>query len=367
MLLKFKIKARAKRDSPLERGKECVLYSANTPLQPHHHTRPLSRGELYQHNSFRGFRLLTLLLLLSAAAFAQTEKKAFKIVPLGVLGGIDESNLSAYMVAPTGSNAYICMDAGTLHYGLEQAVKNKVFNIPAEQVLKKYIKGYFISHSHLDHIAGLLINAPDDSTKNIYAFADCINTIKTHYFTWESWGNFANEGEAPQLKKYTYKVLTPGVEIEAANTSLKVKPFPLSHSNLTSTAFLINSNNNYLLYLGDVGPDEIEKSHNMQALWQAIAPLIKSKQLKGMMIEVSFPDEQPDKTLFGHFTPKWLMTELTELSKLTGPDALKNFNLVVVHVKPPQISIDKIKAQLKAENKLGLNLIYPVQGKELDL
>lgn len=313
------------------------------------------------------FKLITLLLVLSIPVFAQTSKKAFKIVPLGVLGGIDESNLSAYMVAPTGSNAYICMDAGTLHYGIEQAVKNKVFTIPADQVLKKYIKGYFISHSHLDHIAGLLINAPDDSTKNIYAFADCINIIKTHYFTWESWGNFANEGEAPQLKKYTYQVLLPGIEVQAASTAMKVKPFPLSHSNLTSTAFLINSNNNYLLYLGDTGPDEIEKSHNMQALWQAIASLIKSKQLKGIMIEVSFPNEQPDKTLFGHYTPKWLMAELGELSKLTGPAALKNFNIVVTHVKPPLASIAKIKAQLKAENKLGLNLIYPVQGKQLDL
>lgn len=312
------------------------------------------------------FKLLAILFILTASAFAQVQKNSFKVVPLGVLGGIDESNLSAYMIAPTGSNAYICMDAGTLHYGIEQAVKNKVFAIPAEQVLKQYIKDYFISHSHLDHIAGLLINAPDDSAKNIYAFADCINVIKTHYFTWDSWANFANEGEAPQLKKYTYKVLTPGIETPAANTSLKVKAFALSHSNLTSTAFLINSNNSYLLYLGDTGPDAVEKSHNLQALWQAIAPLIKSKQLKGIMIEVSFPDEQPDKTLFGHFTPKWLMAEMTQLSQLTGAAALKNLNVVIVHVKPPQSSIAKIKAQLKTENKLGLNLIYPEQGRQLN-
>lgn len=259
------------------------------------------------------------------------------------------------------------MDAGTLHYGIAQAVKNKVFTIPAEDVLKQYIKGYFISHSHLDHISGLLINSPDDSEKGIYAFADCINTIKTHYFTWTSWANFANEGETPQLKKYTYHILTPVAETAVANTSMKVTAYPLSHSNLTSTAFLIKSNNSYLLYLGDTGADEIEKSHNLQEMWQAITPLIKSKQLKGIMIEVSFPDEQPDKTLFGHLTPKWLMAEMDELSKLTGPDALKNFNLVITHVKPPQASIVKIKEQIKAHNNLILNIIFPVQGKELDL
>ena len=270
------------------------------------------------------------------------------------------------MVAPVGSNSYICMDAGTLHYGIQKAVDNRVFTIPAEQVLKKYIKGYFISHSHLDHLSGLIINSPDDTAKDIYAFADCIETFKTHYFTPTSWANFANEGEAPILKKYTYKVLSPGVETDIENTIMKVKAFPLSHSNLTSTAFLVQSKDSYLLYLGDTGADEIEKSHNLQNLWEAIAPLIRAKQLKAIMIEVSFPDDQPDKSLFGHLTPKLLMAEMSMLGKLTGLDALKNLNVVVTHLKPPSTSIQKIKRELAGENKLGVNLVYPQQGKMLE-
>src|SRR5476651_642217 len=156
--------------------------------------------------NFKILPIVFSLIILTLSTHAQT---SFKVIPLGVLGGIDESNLSAYMVAPMGSNSYICMDAGTLHYGIEKAIQNKVFTIPAEQVLKKYIKGYFISHSHLDHIAGLIINSPEDTAKNIYAFADCIETFKTHYFTPTSWANFGNEGEAPILKIYTYKMLTP--------------------------------------------------------------------------------------------------------------------------------------------------------------
>jgi cAMP phosphodiesterase len=304
-------------------------------------------------------------LLLSVSIFAQ-HKKNFKVVPLGVLGGIDESNLSAYMIAPAGTNNYVCMDAGTLNYGIEKAIKNGVFKIPAEQVLKQYINGYFISHSHLDHIAGLIINSPDDSPKGIYAFANCIKTIKSHYFTWESWANFANEGEAPLLKKYTYHILIPGVETKIPNNLMQIMALPLSHSNLESTAFLIKNNDSYILYLGDTGADIIEKSNRLQTLWQAVAPLVKSGQLKAIMIEVSFPNEQPDKTLFGHLTPKWLMAEMNTLSKLTGKNALKNFHVVITHVKPPLSSISKIKTQLRAENKLNLKLIFPVQGKELD-
>ena len=55
-----------------------------------------------------------------------------------------------------------------------------------------------------------------------------------------------------------------------------------------------------------------------------IAPLIKSKQLKAIFIETSFPDEQPDKTLFGHLTPHWLMKEMHDLAGITGENALKD-------------------------------------------
>jgi 3',5'-cyclic-nucleotide phosphodiesterase len=319
---------------------------------------------------FRNHAFLTGLffLLFPYSVFSQTKNyESFRIVPLGVMGGIDESNLSAYMVAAKGTSSYICLDAGTLHYGIEKAISNKVFSIPAEQVLKNYIKGYLISHAHLDHIAGLIINSPDDTTKNIYALAGCIETLKTKYFTWESWVNFTDEGEAPRLKKYHYQLLVPDSTTNIKNTGMKVKVFPLSHAGLQSAAFLINSNDSYILYLGDTGPDEIEKSHNLHTLWQAVSPLIKSKSLKAILIETSFPDEQPDTTLFGHLTPQWLMKEMENLANITGKSAMKGFNIIITHVKPPQINIDKIKVQLSTKNTLQLNLVFPKQGQAFDL
>jgi cAMP phosphodiesterase len=299
-------------------------------------------------------------------AAAQKQQPAFTVVPLGVKGGIDESNLSAYLLAAGSSNDFICLDAGTLHFGIQQAIKKGSFKVSAETVLKQYIKGYFISHAHLDHVSGLIINSPEDSTKNIYGLAQCLETIKTHYFTWQSWANFTNEGDAPQLKKYSYHPLEPGDFVNIAGTNLQARVFPLSHSNLTSAALLVkNSNDAYALYLGDTGPDEVEKSSRLRELWQYVAPLIKDGSLKAIMIEVSFPNEQPDKTLFGHLTPNWFYKEMQVLASYSSAEALKRVNVVITHVKPPEAKIEQIKYQLRQQNTLGLKLIFPEQGKRL--
>ena len=77
-------------------------------------------------------------ILFCQLSFSQT---SFRIIPLGVKGGIDESNLSAYMIAPPGSDAYVCLDAGTLHYGIEKAIQAKLLTGTPAEVLKKNIKG----------------------------------------------------------------------------------------------------------------------------------------------------------------------------------------------------------------------------------
>jgi 3',5'-cyclic-nucleotide phosphodiesterase len=309
------------------------------------------------------------ILLLSLNSFAQKKSKSsFQVVPLGVYGGMDESNLSAYLVAPTHSTNFICLDAGTLHAGIEKAVEKKVFKVSAEVVLKKYIKGYLISHAHLDHVSGLIINSPADSTKTIYASPSCIKMMKDHYFNGQTWANFGDEGEGYLIKKYHFQQLSFQEETPITNTSMTVKAFPLSHVNpFESTAFLIKNEDAYVLYLGDTGSDRIEKTDKLSLLWHEIAPLVKSGELKGIFIEVSFPNEQADAQLFGHLTPKLLLEELHKLSELTGKEALKGFKIVVTHLKPVADNCTKIKVQLKKENDLGLALIFPEQARHFEL
>jgi cAMP phosphodiesterase len=309
------------------------------------------------------------LILISINTVAQKlQTAAFQVVPLGIKGGIDEKNLSSYLLAPSNTTDFICLDAGAIHAGIKKSIENKVFKISSEVVLKKYIKAYLISHAHLDHVAGLIINSPADSSKTVYATNSCMEMIQKHYFNGETWANFGDEGDGFQIKQYHFQTLNPQEETAIANTTMTVKAFPLSHVNpYESTAFLIKNNDAYALYLGDTGPDHIEKSNKLKLLWTEIAPLFKNRKLKGIFIEVSFPNEQPDSLLFGHLTPNYLLKELHSLSELIGENALNGFKIIITHMKPPAENFLKIKAQLKRQNDLGLKFIFPEQGKRFEL
>jgi len=314
---------------------------------------------------------LNLLFLFFFCSQPGWSQHSFTIIPLGVKGGLDESNLSAYMIAPQGSHDYICLDAGTLYSGIRKAVEARLFRNPIPSpsfVLKNYIRAYFISHPHLDHVAGLILNSPDDSTKPIYGLSSCLDVLRDKYFTWEAWANFGDAGEKPLLSKYHYAVLSPGEEEAIPNTAFRVKAFPLSHgAPYQSTAFLVRHEEAYLLYLGDTGADTVEHSDKLHLLWQEIVPLLKAGKLKAIMIEVSFPDEQPLRQLFGHLTPFLLMKEMKALAALTGEEALHGFPILITHLKPSGDQEARIRKELNAANPLHLQLIFPAQAVRLDL
>lgn len=289
-----------------------------------------------------------------------------EIVPLGIYGGSDESNLSSYLVGEEGKNEYIAMDGGTIYSGIKTAIKKKTFKTDEVNVLKNYIKGYFISHGHLDHLSGMIINSPEDSKKPIYGSPEMIKVLKENYFTNAAWANFGNEGELPILNKYQYKSFNNQDQFKIENTVLDAEMFELSHVNpWKSSALKVATPTQSLIYFGDTGADRIEKTDKLENVWKAIAPEIKAGKLKAILIEVSFPNAQPENLLFGHLTPNLLMEELNVLANYTGNEQLKNFNIVVTHLKPKGDNIAVIKKELNTLNNLGINFIYPEQGKRI--
>jgi cAMP phosphodiesterase len=295
-------------------------------------------------------------------------QSTFQVVPLGVKGGTEGDNLSSYMIAPTGSENYVCLDAGTLWTGIQKSIQNGVFSGTPEAVLRQKIRGYLISHAHTDHVSGLILNSIEDTTKNVYGLSTCIGILRDHYFNWESWPNFGSEGNAPAMGKYHYKTMDVQEEYSAENTDLYIRAFALSHGNpYESAAYLIRTYDSYVLYFGDTGPDEVEKTDHIQRIWKEIAPIVKAGKLKGIFLEVSYPNHQADGKLFGHLTPRWLMRTMGDLAAVAGTDAMRDLPVIITHIKPTGDNEAIIKKELEEANSLKLKLIIPEQGVRLSL
>jgi len=241
----------------------------------------------------------------------------FDVLALGALGGIEDGNLSAWLVHPHDDSRAVTFDAGTLVNGLRVAEEKGTLDamgIPTDSklsrtgyVLTDRIKGYLISHAHLDHVAGLVIASPDDSKKPIHALPSVAQALSDSYFNWIAWPNFTDRGNAPQQKKFPIAELKPRVAVPLQDTKMTVTAFPLSHGGVESTAFLVESDGDAILYFGDTGPDPVEKTTKMHDVWTAVADKVRQHRLKAILIESSYTSDRPDAQLFGHLTPKWIL------------------------------------------------------------
>jgi 3',5'-cyclic-nucleotide phosphodiesterase len=305
----------------------------------------------------------------------------FELITLGDTGGIQDGNLSAFLLRVLSEPHYIALDAGTLVNGINVALSNDTFKelavkmddtlSPTGNILHHHIKGYLISHGHLDHVAGLLIASPEDNNKPIYGLKSVNQTMSDTYFNWQAWPNFTNRGIPPLLNKYHVVDLVPEQATKLQGTQLTVTAFSLSHP-LESTAFVIEYQDNLFVYFGDTGPDEVEKQGKLSTVWRYLAKQMQTKKLRGLVIEISFDNRQPDNLLFGHLTPKWLISELNCFYSLVdNKQQFQDIQVIISHIKyslksglDPRL---KIQQELKQGNTHGFKFILAKQGQRLIL
>lgn len=306
-------------------------------------------------------------------------------VVLGAAGGLDESDLTAVLVARRGRHDYVALDGGTLYAGVRRALAAGSFGDlpapPADQggpgwFLRRHVRGYLVSHPHLDHSAGLILNSPDDEAgKFLGGTAATLGALSEHVFNWRLWANFTDQGVAPRLARYRLLTLAPGAPQPLGETGLTVEAAELDHGQgYRSTAFLVGDGESYLLYLGDTGPDAVEGGGALGRLWERIAPLVRKGRLRGLFLECSYPDGRPDHLLFGHLTPRWIHEELARLAAAVdgaNPSrALRGLPVVITHVKPSPRGDDlapRLAAELETGNTLGVRYLLPRSGQRLEL
>jgi cAMP phosphodiesterase len=302
--------------------------------------------------------------------------EGFQIVVLGCTGGPRENNLSGYLMSPLESQEWIVLDAGSLISGIDCALakdslKDVHFSssalVPAGEMLTGHVRCFLISHAHLDHIAGLVLNSQADGKKSILGIAPTIDNIRDHIFNGRIWPNYGNEGLEPILNRYVYVRLPLHQSQPIPNTSMKVEAYLLSHPRgYPSTAFLIEYKGQYLLYFGDTSSDFVEEEKHLTRIWKRVAPLVKEKRLRGILLECSFSQKDSEFVEYGHLDPRLMMKEFHELSQI-AQERLNHLKVMVTHRKESLIkgndALENIKQELFEKNDLGIDFIFPTQGE----
>jgi cAMP phosphodiesterase len=229
----------------------------------------------------------------------------------------------------------IAIDAGSLTSEME---------LPAQWALEACL----VSHAHLDHIRDLATIADNRAQHGcdplvIAGTAATVKILKHHFFNGLLWPDFT---KIPNTKRPTivYKVLRP--EVPTVVAGYKVRAIMVSHT-IECCAFVIETPTGAIAYSGDTGPTE--------RLWEV---LNKTKDLRAMLMEVSFPNsEQRLATISGHHTPHTLGIELKKYNRS------KEIPFLLYHIKPVfQAEVEKECANLK-----GFNLTVPKLGEHFIL
>ncbi|WP_127956536.1 MBL fold metallo-hydrolase [Serratia microhaemolytica] len=302
----------------------------------------------------------------------------FEVVALGVEGGVNSANLTAYLIRADNQTQYLALDAGSLLPGISKGLAQGSFpqvtdavtgdDQPERYIFRQLIGSYFISHPHLDHVAGLLLVAPQDRKKTIYAAADTVQTLHNHYFNWKVWPNFTDAGNGARLGIYRLQTMRPRQRVTLGFTGLTGVLYPLSHAGTLSSMLLISNENQAFAYFGDTGADALEQSNHLERIWQDLAPLVQQKRLKGMIIETSVSNQVADNALYGHLNPTWLLKELKKLEQLSGgAGSLQDLPVIISHIKPSMkqgaASDVTIRQQLEQGNDLAVKFVFMQQGE----
>lgn len=293
----------------------------------------------------------------------------FHIVVLGCMGGALESNLSGFLVATNDVSSFVALDAGSLLTGIEKAMeRGNLSAVSSKEILVNHVKGYLISHSHLDHIAALVINSQVDEKKGIYALDETIDHLRDHIFNGQIWPNYGNEGDRA-IGLYHYHRLTEGKESPIEGTAFQVAPFALTHGRQCgSTAFLLEAKGRYLLYFGDTASDGASKEKRLLPIWQRIAPLVDRGELKALLLECSYAHSEAEHAMHGHLDTHMMIEELRVLASFCH--SLRSLKVIVTHrkqtfLKPDRVSL--IEKELTQLNDVGVEFIFPTQGQKISV
>lgn len=207
---------------------------------------------------------------------------------LGCSGGIGAGSRTSAMLIDND----VLIDAGTGIGDLELADLDSIRHV-------------FLTHAHLDHVAGLpmLVDRVFDENftvpLTVYAREETLRAIQEHLFNGIIWPDFSQlpSAEKPMLR---YRVCSPGDTIHVGHRDFYA--VDVMHS-VPSLGYTVQNSGGAFAVSGDTKTNE--------TLW----PVLNAcSDLRVLVIEVSFPDEMERlASESGHYCPRTLTRDLERL------------------------------------------------------
>lgn len=213
----------------------------------------------------------------------------------------------------------ILLDAGT-----------GITNLDIRQLAR--IDHVFLTHCHLDHVAGLalLVDAvlgKRSGPVTVHASEQVIASLKQHLFNWVLWPDFAAipNKDDPILRWAPFK---PGAAIDIGGRT--IASYPVNHTQ-GSVAYRAHDGKSGFLFSGDMC--------STPELWAA---LMQDKTLSKVIVDCSFPNSE--RELAGksqHFCPQTLLADIGAMPQ--------SVEFLIYHLKPGQE--DLIMEELRAGSR----------------
>jgi len=180
------------------------------------------------------------------------------------------------------------------------------------------IEHALVSHSHLDHIAGLAYHTETlalceaQTPLTIFSLEPVVTALRTSIFNDTVWPDFTKL-PSPQAPVLRFQPLREDAEQRVGD--FWVRPVPVNHTVPTS-GFIVHDGTSGLIYSGDTGPTD--------ALWKAAREV---RGLRAVILECAFPNRLAGLAdIARHMTPELIRRELDKM-----PDDVP---VLIFHIKP---------------------------------
>jgi 3',5'-cyclic-nucleotide phosphodiesterase len=177
----------------------------------------------------------------------------------------------------------------------------------------------FLSHSHLDHIAGLALLADAVLGKRtgpvtIHATEKVIATLKSHFFNWMIWPDFTTipTADNPVLR---WEPVQHGVPVKLGERV--ITPNPVNHS-VDAVGYWVHNSKAGFLFTGDMS--------TTSSLWTKMR---HEPMLRHVIVDCSFTNADFELAeVSGHFCPRSLIEDVKTMPNST--------DFLIYHLKPGQ-------------------------------